>query len=95
MRSISLDRQQSSWSSSGDPRGAMRQVLAPIGMTTEQMNACLASTELQNGIVQIRQDGQSKDGVTAVPTFVINGTKLVGALAYSSFDDVIKRLLPQ
>jgi len=88
-----LYERQSSWSSAGDPRAAMKQLLAPLGITSEQMNACLASTELQNGIAQMRQDGQTKDGVTAVPTFIINGRKLVGALPFTSFDEVIKQAL--
>jgi len=90
-----LFRNQSAWSSAGDPRTAMKQALAPLGMTTGQMDSCLASTDLQNGILQVKQDGQSRDGVTAVPTFVINGRKLVGALSYTSFDEVIKSFLPQ
>jgi protein-disulfide isomerase len=84
---------QSTWSSAADPRAAMKQALAPLGVPADQMNACLASTELQNGILQIRQDGQTKDGVTAVPTFFVNGRKLVGALPYTSFDEAIKSVL--
>jgi len=90
-----LYRQQSAWSSSGDPRTAMKQALAPLGMTSGQMDSCLSSTDLQNGILQIKQDGQSRDGVTAVPTFIINGRKLVGALPFTSFDEVIRSYLPQ
>jgi len=90
-----LYRQQSAWSSSADPKAAMKQALAPLGMTSGQMDSCLASTELQAGILQVKQDGQSRDGITSVPSFIINGRKLVGALPFTTFDEVIKSFLPQ
>ena len=88
-----LYAKQATWTSAGDSRAAMKQALAPIGMTSSEMDSCLASSELQNGIQQIRQDGQSRDGITAVPSFMINGRKVVGALPFSEFDAIIKGFL--
>jgi len=80
-----LYQRQSSWTSSSDFRGGMKQALSPLGMPSTQMDSCLASNDLKNGILRIRQEGQSQHGISSTPTFLINGQKIVGAVPYGTF----------
>ena len=46
-------------------------------MTSADVDACLASTELRNGVLAIKQAGQSTYSISGTPTFIINGQKVV------------------
>ena len=54
-----------------------------------QTDACLASSELRNGVMAIRESGLGTYGITGTPTFIINGQKVVGAYPYAYFAGII------
>lgn len=81
---------QSSWASAADSTGGIKTVVAGLGMTSNDVDACLASTELRSGILAIKQGGVQEYGINATPTFVINGQKVVGALSYAEFSAIIQ-----
>lgn len=85
-----LFRTQASWAFLSDYTGGIKSVVAPLGMTANDVDACLASTDLRNGILSIKQGGTVEHGVNATPTFVINGVKVVGALSYAEFASIIQ-----
>ena len=58
---------------------SLKTVVAPLGITSADVDACLASTELRNGVLAIKQAGQNTYGISGTPTFIINGQKVVGA----------------
>jgi protein-disulfide isomerase len=90
-----LYRAQSAWASNSDTKGALKGVVAQAGLTSGDVDACLANTELRNGILSIQNGGQTKYGVRATPTFVINEQqKLEGAWPFDTFDAILKALLP-
>jgi protein-disulfide isomerase len=80
---------QYSWAFSTDYKSALKTVVAPLGITSNDVDACLASTELRNGILAMRSDATATYGVNATPTFVINGQKTVGALSFAQFSAII------
>jgi protein-disulfide isomerase len=90
-----LYRNLAAWAGSSNVANALKTVVAPTGMTAVEVDTCLASTELRNGILAIRSRGQAEFGVRATPTFIINGQKIEGALPYGSFAAIFQGILPQ
>lgn len=88
-----LYRRQETWVMSGDRRSSMKQVLAPIGMTSTEMDSCLASSDLRNGIMRMAQEGRSQHAVSATPTFLVNGQKIEGNHPYAFFAAAIEHAL--
>jgi protein-disulfide isomerase len=80
-----LFRAQGAWAPLADSTGGIKKVVAPLGMTSDDVDACLALTELRNGVLAIKQGGSQNYGVSATPTFIINNLTLVGALSYAEF----------
>jgi protein-disulfide isomerase len=80
---------QSSWAGASNYTAAIKTVVAPLGMTSADVDACLASTELRNGVLAIKQTGQSSYSISGTPTFVINGQKVIGAYPYAYFAGII------
>ncbi len=83
---------QSSWAFSTDYKTGLKRVVAPLGMTSNDVDACLASTELRDGVLGIRSAGIQTYGIDATPTFVINGQKVLGALSFAAFAAIIDSL---
>lgn len=61
---------------------------ADVGLNTDEFMACLASGRHTAAVKQGFEDGQTA-GVTATPTFFINGRMLVGAKSYDDFKMII------
>jgi protein-disulfide isomerase len=87
-----LFAKQNSWAFSTDYRSAIKTVVGALGITPNDVDACLASTDLRSGILSIRSDAAATHGVNATPTFVINGQKVVGALTFAQFSAIIDGL---
>ncbi|HEY3383983.1 MAG TPA: DsbA family protein [Vicinamibacterales bacterium] len=87
-----LYQSQSTWSHSNDWVGALKQTVAPIGMTSADVDACLAYRELQNGILGMSDVGTNEFGVRATPTLIINGQKYEGAPAWSDLEAILRNL---
>jgi protein-disulfide isomerase len=86
---------QANWGFSSDWKTAMKQVVAPLDITSDDVDACLARQDLLNGIAEMKNAGTVTQGVNATPTFVINGRKIVGALSFAEFDAAIRSALGQ
>ncbi len=80
---------QNSWAYSADYKSALKAVVAPLGITANDVEACLASTELRNGISSIKSGGTQSFGISGTPTFVINGQVVLGALPFAQFAAII------
>lgn len=87
-----LYRAQSSWTASGNPTTAMKQALAPLGVASDKLDACAASTEIRNEIDRLVADARGSYGVSATPTVVIDGRKFVGA-SYAEIDAYLKTVV--
>jgi protein-disulfide isomerase len=84
-----LFKAQSSWAYASNYTAAIKTVVAPLGITSATVDACLASTELRNGVLAIRQAGQSTYSISGTPTFIINGQVVIGAYPYAYFAALI------
>jgi protein-disulfide isomerase len=85
-----LFKTQISWAYASDYTGGIKQVVAGVGMTSNDVDACVASADLRAGILAIRQDGSQTYGINATPSFIINGQKVVGALSFAEFSAIIQ-----
>jgi protein-disulfide isomerase len=84
-----LFKAQSSWAYASNYTAAIKAVVAPLGITSADVDACLASTELQNGVLATRDAGRSTYGISGTPTFIINGQTVLGAYPYAYFAALI------
>jgi len=69
---------QVTWASTSDTWGALQKVLRSAGLAQSLVDACIATDGLEQGVTAIRQQGADTWGVNATPTFIVNGTKVVG-----------------
>ena len=79
-----------SWTGASDPWGALQKILRDAGLSQGLMDACLATPGLEDGIVAIRQQGADQYGVNATPTFIVNGSKVVGNVPLSAITSYFK-----
>jgi protein-disulfide isomerase len=84
-------------SQSGENQGAftkdkLKQFAADLSLDTAAFNDCLDSG---NHAAQIQTDSQMAQqiGVRSTPSFLVNGTPLVGAQPYERFQELIESLL--
>jgi protein-disulfide isomerase len=87
-----LFRNQSKWDyefgipSPDGVHAALLQLASEAGMSNADADRCLASTADEAAINKVGEDAVAKYQVGATPTFVINGTPVVG------FEDIYARL---
>ncbi|PWC34007.1 disulfide bond formation protein DsbA [Azospirillum sp. TSO35-2] len=90
-----LFKSQSTWSRSSDPNKALAQYGKLAGMTQDTIDACFASKELADAILNSRLTGQNQYKIEATPTFILNDGKerVEGAQSFEEFAKVIDKLL--
>ena len=62
-------------------------------MSASQVDACLRSEELLQGIQRTAAAGNKDHGVDATPFFIVAGEKVSGAQDFAVFSDIIERAL--
>jgi protein-disulfide isomerase len=90
-----LYKSQATWAVSSNVANALKSVVAPAGMTSAEVDACLALGDLRTGIQAMKSKGEAEFGITGTPTFIItnNGQRVIGAWPYGTFDAIFKGLL--
>ncbi len=88
-------RSQQQWSRAENPLLALAKVARFGGMTGDDVNACLKDQTLLDNLQENANKAQLEDEINATPSFLINGKKISGALAYEDFrslvEDAIKK----
>lgn len=87
--------QQRDWATAENASVALLKIAQLAGMSQDQFKACLTNTELQGKIVAVQKAGQDQFGVSATPTFFINGEKYSGAMSADEMAAVIEKHLPK
>ena len=82
---------QASWALSADTVGALKRVVAPAGVSSATVDACLARGDLRSGVLQIQADGQRLYGVRATPTFIVGDQMIVGDVPFAEFDAILAK----
>jgi protein-disulfide isomerase len=88
-----LFRQQRNWAFTDNPATALLNIVKQAGFTQESFKACLTNQQILDGVNWVKDRGSQEFGVSATPTFFINGTKLSGALSLEDMDKEIGPLL--
>ena len=81
--------QQDNWSRAQDPVKVLTQLAGLGGMSKDDVDACLANEALQDGILQMRLEGQMEYGIDSTPSFVVNGKKVTN-LPYDEFNEILE-----
>jgi len=82
--------ENSGWASAAN----QKKFAADMGLNTDQFDQCLDSQKYAQEVQNERASAEQQ-GVTAVPTFLINSQKIVGAQPIADFELVINALLNQ
>jgi protein-disulfide isomerase len=76
--------QQSEWARSKQPGVAIQSIANLAGLSFERLNECSSSREIAEHLIDMRQMGDRLYKIEAIPTILINGTKV----QFKSFDDL-------
>ena len=82
--------QQADWARAENASEALLRIAKLAGMSENDFKACLNNKELQQQVVDVQQRGQNEFGVSATPTFFVNGDKYAGALSPEQMAAVIR-----
>jgi protein-disulfide isomerase len=89
-----LYKSQNNWARAKDPVAELAKIGRLAGIDQAAFDACLASEELINGIIGVRQKAASA-GVRSTPTFEIGGKIYPGSRSIEEFAEIIEPLLKQ
>lgn len=85
--------QQAEWAAAENASVALLKIAQLAGMSQDQFTTCLKDTDLQSKVVAVQEAGQKDFGVSATPTFFVNGEKYAGALSADQMAAIIEKHL--
>jgi protein-disulfide isomerase len=89
-----LFEKQGDWAfGEGNPTPKLFEFAKQAGFTQESFDKCLTDQKLLDNIAAGRKRASDVFGVSATPTFFVNGKKLDGAPTIEAFDKMIEPLL--
>lgn len=80
------------WAHAQNPLEGLRSVATQTGMTNADFETCLSDQALLGKILAVQKRGEEA-GVSATPTFFINGEKKSGALTPEAFAAIVDPLI--
>ena len=89
-----LYKSQNNWARAKDPVAELAKIGRLAGIDQATFEACMASEDLINGIIGVRQKAAST-GVRSTPTFVIGGKMYPGSRSLDELAEIIEPLLKQ
>ena len=84
-----LHRQQNNRAWAPNVRSAPQKLAAMAGFSQESFEACLTDRQLLDDVRLMRDKGLGQFGITAAPTFFINGVKHTGAMSIEEMSAII------
>lgn len=84
-----LYKQQENWARVPDARSALLKIARMAGFSQESFEACLTDRQLLDDVRLMRDRGLEQFGITAAPTFFINGVKHTGAMSIDEMSAII------
>lgn len=88
-----LFAQQRNWAFTEKPVESLANLVKQAGVGQESFEACLKDQDLYDKINKVRDRAAEKFGVSATPTFFINGKKQNGELTPEALDQLLEPLL--
>jgi protein-disulfide isomerase len=84
-----LFKNQITWVTADDARGALLQMSKLAGFTQESFEACLTNQKLLDDVLKVRETGGKDFGVDSTPTFFINGQRYAGGMSVAEMSAII------
>lgn len=75
------------------PQEVLKQFATDLDLDSKMFNTCLESGKYSDLVREETDESQQTFQVSGTPTFLINGTRLVGAYPYPAFQDAIDAVL--
>lgn len=88
-----LYQSQDTWARSEKPRAALVAIARFSGLSIEDVDQCLQSNELAQGIQTNSQSAQEFYSINSTPSFVLDGKVVKGAMAYDDFKTILDKSL--
>ncbi len=88
-----LFAQQKNWAFTEKPVELLANLVKQAGIGQEAFTDCLKNQELYDKINKVRDRASEKFGVTATPTFFIDGQKETGEMTPEALDKLLEPLL--
>jgi protein-disulfide isomerase len=88
-----LFRDQERWSRGKDPLKELERIARLGGLSEKDVQACLDNQALLTAIRQRAATASEQFGINSTPTFLIEGAKIEGAMAFEDFQKVIENAL--
>jgi len=82
---------QERWAHSDDPLKALQQLAALAGLSPDAFEACINDDANITRILEKQTDGRDRYSIASTPSFVINGTTVLGAQSYEEFNKVLEQ----
>jgi len=80
-----LFQTQDTWAQADQPRDVLMTIARFSGLSSEDVNQCLQSDELAQGIQKTAAAAQQQFDINSTPTFILEGEKIEGTLPYADF----------
>lgn len=84
-----LFRNQATWTRAENPLEALKGYARLAGLSSEKVDACIQDKDLVVAVQQVRNGANESYGVTATPTFIIEGQVVAGAQPYAEFEKIL------
>lgn len=82
--------EQRTWAFTDNPYNSLLNFSKQLGFTQESFEACLTNQELLDAVNGVREQAAADFGVSATPTFFVNGEKYSGALSIEELGKIIE-----
>ena len=89
IRALFANQDRWAFSRQANPTEELWKTAALAGMARATFDTAIANTELKNWIVAQQTADQTKYGIDATPSFVINGKKTSGGLSFEDFSKLV------
>ncbi|MEO5338583.1 MAG: DsbA family protein [Magnetospirillum sp. WYHS-4] len=84
-----LFQTQAKWAGAPNPLKELENIAKMGGMSPQDVQQCMANEALMKGLQENQKQSQIKYNVEATPTFVVNATRIPGAVTYDDFKKVL------
>jgi protein-disulfide isomerase len=88
-----LFAQQKNWAFTDKPVESLANLVKQAGIGQDAFGACLKNQDLYDKINKVRDRASEKFGVSATPTFFVNGQKETGEMTPEALDKLLEPLL--
>lgn len=85
-----LFKQQTKWVRAKDPVPPLQNIAKLAGFTQESFETCLKNQKVLDSVMSVQKKAAKDYGVTATPTFFINGTKFTGNHTVEGMSEAIE-----